>query len=294
MSDLFPDDLLAALAHLRVEARRVPRGGRLAEHHARESGAGIEFRDHRAYAPGDDFRRVDWNLFRRFSRLFLRLADEVRDLPLHVFLDLSDSAWVEDPPRARAGRQAAGVLAAVSLNQLDPAGIFPFGAALGPVLPPLCGRSALPRVLSHLEDLKPLGRTDFAASCRELAALKLRPGLLAVVSDFFDPAGLEAATGALGALRHRLLLVRLGRRSDRDPSLAGDLRLRECESSATLDVTVTDAVRRRYLEAFTAFEENLRAFATRRNAGLLELDVERPVLAQFEPLFPDGVFHPSS
>ncbi len=289
---LFPPELLEALAHLRIAARRVPAGGRHAEHHARESGAGIEFRDHRAYAPGDDLRRVDWHLWGRFARLFLRLSDETRDLPLHLLVDVSDSTWLEVPPRSFAGRQAAGVLAAVSLGQADRVHVFPFGAALGEGMPPASGSRGLPRVLAFLEDLRPLGRTDFQAALWTFARLPLRSGLCVVVSDFFDPAGLAAVREALAAIRHRLLLVRLVRRSDRDPALQGELRLVDCETGDGVDVTLGARALEAYRKEVSAFDQGLRTLAEERGAGEIEIDVEAPVLPQLEPLFAGGVFRP--
>ncbi|MBN2491195.1 MAG: DUF58 domain-containing protein [Planctomycetes bacterium] len=292
MSALFPEDFLAALEHLRIEARQVVRGGRLAEHHAREAGGGIEFRDYRAYVPGDDFRRVDWNLYRRFARVFLRLRDEVRDLPLHVLLDQSDSMWLESPPRADAARRAAAVMAAASLNQLDPVAVHPFGERLGPALGPVRGKRNLHRVLGFLEAQVPLGRTDIGASLAEFGRAPHRPALAVVISDFFDDRGLEAVVKALGALRHRLVLIRVLRPADREPVLAGEFRLADCETDQTLDVSVSEAVQARYRESYRAFEEGIRSFALARGAALLELDADAPTLPQFGVLFPEGVCRP--
>jgi len=290
MSDLFPSDFLAALQHLRIEARQVPRGGRHAEHHAREAGSGIEFRDYRPYVAGDDIRRVDWNLYRRFDRVFLRLLDEVRDLPLHVLLDVSDSMWLESPPRADAARRAAAILAAVSLNQLDAVAVHPFGDRLGPSLPAVRGKRSLHRVLHFLEELTPLGRTNLGDSLEAFNRLPHRRALAVVISDFFDERGLEAIRAALASFRHRLVLIRMYRKSDREPVLQGELRLADCETDQTLDVSISERVLARYRRTFAAFDEGLKTTAANRGATLLELDTDEDLLPQFGDLFPDGVF----
>lgn len=289
MSALFSEDFVAALTSLRIEARRVPRGGRHAEHHAREPGSGIEFRDYRAYTPGDDVRLVDWRLYRRFERLFLRLLDEVRDLPCYVLLDTSDSMWLDDARRATAARRVAAVLAAVSLNQLDAVSIHPFGADLGASSGTVEGKRGLHRVLGFLEALEPAGRTDIRTSLEKFGRLPQRHGLVVVVSDFFDDAGLDAVWQAVRALRHRVALVRLVAASDRDPTIDGELRLEDCETGSTVDVTVTDRVLARYRAAVAEFEQGIEQLAARRGATLLEVDVDQPVLPQFAGLFPDGV-----
>ncbi|MCP4593483.1 MAG: DUF58 domain-containing protein, partial [bacterium] len=136
MGTLFTNDFIRSVARLRILARQVPAGGRHAEQNSRHRGGGIEFRDFRAYVPGDDVRAVDWNLYRRSGQLFLRLFEEPRDLCIHVLLDVSDSMFFEAPPRADAARRMAAVIATVGLNQFDRVSVYPFGAELNAPLPP--------------------------------------------------------------------------------------------------------------------------------------------------------------
>ena len=99
-------------------------GGTLSQ----RSGSSLEFRDHRAYEPGDDLRLVDWNVYLRTERLFVRRADETRVLPVHLFVDASSSMRLDGGPRRRAALQAAAVVAAAALNQSDPVTLTAFGA----------------------------------------------------------------------------------------------------------------------------------------------------------------------
>jgi uncharacterized protein (DUF58 family) len=292
MRQLFPPEFLASIEALRIEARRVPPRGRQAEHQARDPGSGIEFRDYRAYAPGDDPRRVDWNLYARSRKLFMRLSDEVRELPLHVFLDMSDSLWFGDGAAADTARRAAALIAAVGLNQLDRVDLQSFGAQGGPALPALGGKDALPRVLLHLDRLGPLGGTDLAGNLDRLARLPLRKGLAVLISDFFDPRGLDPLEPVLRRLPHRLLMVRVVRPDDRDPALDGELRLEDCETHERVDVAAGREVHARYRALYAAFEDDVRSLAMRLGAHLVELDVSRPVVGQFAALFPEGVFRP--
>jgi len=292
MSNLFDPDLLAALQTLRVEARRVPPLGRHGEHHAREAGTGIEFRDYRSYTPGDDPRRVDWNVYRRSHRLFIRLLDEVRDLPCHLLVDMSDSLWFGDHECADAARRASAILAAICLNQLDRVSVHPLGVRRSASLEKIEGKTALPRVLRFLEEMKPLGATDLRSSLDAFARRPRRSGLAVLISDFYDPAGLGAVEQALRALRHRRVLVRIVRPQDRSPDISGEVRLRDCESAVRLDVAVTERVRARYEEKYAAFEAELLDMAARLRCPLIEIDISQPVLPQFVALFPAGVFRP--
>lgn len=287
-AEIFDPEYLESLKALRFVARRVAAGGRFAEQRSKDLGSGLEFRDYRPYTPGDDFRSIDWNIYRRLGRVFLRLFEELEDLPLYLLPDVSDSMFLEEPPRARAGLRSALALAAISLNQHDRVGIFPFAEDLRVEVRPRAGKRRIYSFADHLARLEPAGPTDFRRSMRRFSSLKLRRGLVAVISDFFDPAGIDAVTASLRPLRHDLLLVQLVRSSDANPDVRGDVRLLDCESGEGRDVSVTPGVLRAYRDAYANFEEGLTTFAQGRRAGLVRLDVEHPVVPQLAALFEAG------
>lgn len=286
--ELFDPEFREAVGRLRIIARRVARGGRHAEQRSRDLGSGIEFRDFRPYSPGDDIRAVDWNIYRRLGRVFLRLFEELEDLPVYLAVDLSESLFLETPPRARAGLRTAFALASIALHQHDRVGIFPFGEDLEVALRPLSGRGRELLCAQTLAGLGPRGATDFRRSFRRFGSMGLREGLLVVISDFLDPGGAEAVREALGAQRHRLLLVVLHRAADRDPALAGDIELVDCESGAAEEVSVTPAVLERVRAAHDRFHGELVALARHRGAGLLRLDADREVVPQLADLLAGG------
>jgi uncharacterized protein (DUF58 family) len=287
-NDLFDARFLESLKTLRIIARRVPRQGRPAEQRSRDMGAGTEFRDFRPYSPGDDFRAIDWNLYRRLGKVFLRLFEELEDLPLYLMPDVSRSMYLESPPRAIAGLRTALALASISLNQLDSVGLFPFSNDIGPQMRPRSGKRQLMTVANFLADLEPGGQTDFARSMKTFSTIRLRQGLVVIVSDFFDPSGLDSALAALKRLRHRVLLVQLVRGVDRDPEIRGDVRVVDCETSTAEDVTVSAAVLAKYRAAYDAFQDRLTKFALARSAGLLRLDADKPVAPQLAKFFETG------
>ena len=248
VDELFDAAFLEAAQRLRLVARRVAPRGRFADQRSRDRGAGLEFQDYRPYAAGDDLRAIDWTVYRRLGRVFLRLFEEHEDLPLYLLPETSGKGRLME----LASRMATGIS-------------------------PPEGRSG----------------TDLRQALKRFRALGLREGLVVVVSDFFDPAGLEAATEALGGLRHRLLLVQLVRAADRDPIGAyggGDLRLVDAESGEAHDVSLDAAALQRYQARYDAFAEGLAALARRRGAGLLALDADAPVVPQLATLFENGRF----
>jgi uncharacterized protein (DUF58 family) len=286
--ELFDARFLESLKHLRLVAKRVPAGGRFAEQRSRDMGHGLEFRDYRPYTPGDDLRAVDWNIYRRLGRVFLRLFEELEDLPLYLLTDVSRSSFLEPEPRVRAGLRAALALASISLGQHDTVGVFPFSDDLSVLLRPQSGKGRVMTYARRLAELEPGGATDIAQAVRRFEGMRLRPGLCVILSDFFDPAGIEVVVDSLKRVRHRLLLVQLVKRGDRDPEVQGDLRLRDCETGAVEDVSVTSQVLDSYRAAYDRFETTLTDFARRRNAGLLRLDTDEEVVPQLATLFETG------
>lgn len=281
-------DFLHSLQRLRLVARRVPRGGRFAEQRSAAQGTGIEFQDYRPYSSGDDLRAIDWNIYRRLGRVFLRLFEEMEDLPVYLLPDHSQSMWLEQPPRIQPCLRATMAFTAIALGQHDRVGVFPFASDLQVLVRPRSGFSSLPGFASRVNALEAGGSTNFVNSLSRFSGLRLRRGLAVVVSDFFDPGGLPAVLEALKKVPHNLLLVQLVRPSDSDPNLQGDLRLRDCESGESHDITVDTQVLQRYRQAYQDFQNGLTEFAQKRNIGLLRLNAEEEVVPQLATLFENG------
>ena len=289
-AQIFDPAFLDSLKHLRIVARRVPRGGRFAEQRSVDAGGGIDFKDFRPYSPGDDFRSIDWNIYQRLGKVFLRLYEELEDLPLYLVPDVSRSLFVEEPPRIISCLRATLALASISLHHHDTVGVFPFSDELGTLWRPQSGVGKLVMLADRLAEVQPGRRTNVERAMDDLNGMDLRRGLVVVLSDFFDPRGVEAVIGGLKRVRHRLLLVQIVRVSDRLPGVTGDLRLVDCESGDAQDVSVTDGVRQRYARSYDAFQSRLNAFARQRGAGLLRLDVEADITDQLATLFETGSY----
>lgn len=293
--ELFDPAFLEAAQRLRLVARRVAPRGRFADQRSRDRGAGLEFQDYRPYVAGDDLRAIDWTVYRRLGRVFLRLFEEHEDLPLYLLPDVSGSAWVEDPPRAVAGLRACLALAAVSLGQHDTVGVFPFSSDLEVLQRPTSGKGRLMQLAARMSTLaEPAaerGATDLRQAMKRFRALGLREGLVVIASDFFDPGGLDAIKDALRGLRHQVLLIQLVRAGDRDPLAAhgpGDLRFVDAETGEARDVSLTADVLARYQARYDEFSSGLASIARGRGAGLLALDADEDVVPQIASLFENG------
>ena len=289
MAALFDGKFIRTIRQLGLTANNVARGGRHADHPAVELGSGVEFRDYRGYTPGDDFRRIDWSLYNRLGRLFVRQFDQLEDFPVYVLIDLSDSMWFDAPARADMARQVAAAVVAAAVNQHDRPQIHPFGAEFASPLRTIHGSNGLARALDYLGNLASLGQTDLVGCLRRFASRRIRNGMLVIVSDFFDPAGIDTITNALRSVRHSMLLVQLARESDREPDVSGEVRLVDCESGTRVDVQADSAVLAAYRDAYDQFQTTLDNFANKRGVAHVKLDVEQPLLDQLDKLFPYGI-----
>lgn len=289
MSRLFDDEFLRTAARLRILAQQVPPGGPRAEQRSPDRGTGLEFRDFRSYVPGDDLRRVDWNAYRRSGRLFLRLFNEPETLAVHVFVDVSQSMFLEAPPRANTARQLAGLIVAVAMGQADRVTIWSFGARLNrPWIVPN-GQAGVHMAFKYLEDLEPLGQTDFTAVFQALHAYPRRKGLVVIISDFFDSRGIAAIFDALRPVQDRLVLAQLVRGVDADPPHQGEVTLVDCETQAETELQITPDVLQRYQANYRTFCDTMLQYAAQRRAAHARIDADVPVLTQVEQLFTLGV-----
>lgn len=292
---LFDPAFVRALEGLRVLARSVPPGGRHAEQRARARGHGQEFTDVRQYVPGDDFRSVDWHVFLRLDKVFVRLFLEDQDLPIWFLIDQSASmargpAVGAGPDRSTVARRVVAALAYVALNHMDRIGVFPVaGEPLRP-LPGLSGKNAFQRLLAYLAALPAAGTTPLVEALQQFAARRLRRGLCVLVSDGFDPRGPEPVVKALGRIPHRLLLVRPVHPGEARPvHLRGELRAVDCESGEHQELSVDDALLDRYAAAYAEFRAALTGAAQRSGGGYLEVATDQPVVPQLASLFRHGV-----
>lgn len=291
--ELFDPEFLAAVSRWSFAGKRVAAGGR---HGARLSpvrGAGIEFKDYRPYSPGDDLRAIDWNLYRRLGKVFVRLFEEEQNLPLYLLPDISGSMFfAEDgPPAIVSGLRSALALAAIGLEHHDTAGLFPFGEQLQVVFRQKSGHTQVMSVARHLarlaENPSP-HRTDLTAALHRFGHLGLRRGLLVVISDFFDPGGIAAIQRAFQPIRHRVLFVQLVRPSDANPVLTGELRLTDCESGTATDLTITPRVLERYRAAYREFDDGLGQLARRHGGQVLKVATDQPLIPQLSGLLQQG------
>jgi uncharacterized protein (DUF58 family) len=203
---LFSEELLARLRRLVVVSRRSAPEGLTGEHRSKRRGSSPEFSDFKSYSQGDDFRRIDWNIYARLDELFVRLSEVTTELTIHVLLDASNSMdWRSDeslPTKARYARRVAGSLCYISLWHFDRIVITPFGETLGAPFGPAQGHAHVTPMLRYLTRVTSMGPTDLASSLDRYVHGWRRPGILMLVSDLLSGEP-EQITEGLRSLRGR-------------------------------------------------------------------------------------------
>ncbi|MGP7796832.1 DUF58 domain-containing protein [Sphingomonas sp. CLY1604] len=288
--ELFDPSFLERLGALSLRIGLAQKGGRLADQRTPARGQGSDFADFKPYVAGDDLRAIDWNIYRRLGKTFVRVFEERQDLPVYLLVDASPSMYVETPPRIAAALRTALAIGAVALQQHDSIHLLTFADDLTLHLRNLTGKAAVARLAQALAGTTGGQRSGLAAALRRLAGMRVRHGLVVVISDFFDDEGAAATVAAMGALPHRLLLVQLVRLHDANPALnpdlAGDVTIDDGERQ--LPLSITPATLERYRALYAEFATTLTGFAHARGAGMVRLDANRDVLDQLVPLLAGG------
>jgi uncharacterized protein (DUF58 family) len=276
----FDDDFLKKLEYLHVVSKRAFAGQNRADRLTPKRGRGLEFADHRPYAPGDDFRHIDWKAYKRLNRLLLRLFDEERDLPIYLMLDVSRS--MAEPAKFDMARRIAAALCYIGLVHLDKLTILPFGAGLGHESSAGRGKGRIFRVFELLERLEPGGPTDLRESFKEFASRPRHVGLTVVISDFLDPGRQEEAKGfepglkILRTLGHDVFVVHVTSQRDRDPGVFGEVRFVDVETGDRREIEVTPRLAAAYRHAWDAHAADLERFCGRYDVGYVRADAARP------------------
>ncbi|HXH11487.1 MAG TPA: DUF58 domain-containing protein [Alphaproteobacteria bacterium] len=245
---LFDTDFLKKLEQLRLTSHRIYHGQGRGEHSTVKIGTSLEFSDYRNYQIGDDYRYIDWNIFSRLDRLFLKVFTAEEDLSIHILLDTSQSMLYGDPPKIEYAKRVAAALGYIGLSNLDRVGITTFGAGLHESTQPRRGRDHFLGLLEYCDRITCIGATDFNRSLMEYSFRSRRAGLAIVISDLLDPQGFERGLEALRFARYDVLLLQILDEEEVRPSYTGPVRLRDLETDHEQRLTIDEILLARYRE----------------------------------------------
>ena len=276
-SALLDPALIAQLDHLELVVRRLFAGRTQGEKPSRRRGTGSEFADYRDYAQGDDLRHIDWNVFGRLDRLFLKLFHVEEDLRLSLFVDTSRSMEYGTPAKLDYAKRLAAALAYVALANLDRVTI---DAAGGPHLdrhPPTRGKAQVWRLLEFLESLRAQGTTNLREALRQFSLRNSTPGLKVVISDFLDKEGYAGALKWLQRGGSEVVLLHVLSPQEVKPPIVGDLALEDCEDGQISEVSITSGLLKRYEANLKALVGGLREYCRTRGLAYFFVQTSHPL-----------------
>ncbi len=272
--DLFNDEFQRKLEYLAVVSRRVFSGAMRAERRTKKTGSGIEFADHRDYAPGDDIRYLDWHAFQKFDRLLIRLYEEEEDLAIYFIIDTSASMGFGEGEKLRQAKRLCAALAYVGLANLDRIAIVAATDEISGRMPTTRGKARIFRIFRFLTGIRAEGATDLGEAMKTFVAQHKRKGLAVLISDLYDPEGFERGINVLRFNRFEPYVIHVVDKRDAKPELKGDVRVYDCETGTEREVTVTAKVLEKYQQAYEAYLEEVQRYCTTRQVSYFRADVE--------------------
>lgn len=221
---------------------------------SRSKGSSVEFSDFREYVPGDDFRRIDWNAYGRFNKLFVKLFMEEREAPVQIFLDSSLSMNFGEPDKNLAARRLAAALSYISLAAYDRVHILPWSDRVQGPFGPFRTQAAFMEVVNLLESVENTGKSCFTEALRKME-WKAGRGISVVITDGLMEEGLDEGLKYLKYRRQEVFLCHILSRQELSPELSGALELIDSETGHKMEVTVSGSL-------MSAYENNLKHFLT--------------------------------
>ncbi|MEQ8210958.1 MAG: DUF58 domain-containing protein [Lacipirellulaceae bacterium] len=259
-SDLFDPDTLAKLGNLELISQNVVDGFLSGKHRSTHKGGYTEFSEYRPYAAGDDLRMLDWKLYAKSDRYYVRQYDDETNLQALLVLDGSGSMAFGRSTVSKwdYARMAASCLARLLLRQRDSAGLAISGQGLRNYLRPLPRANHLAQMLEVMAQSKAEGKTSLAETLLEIPQRLTRRGMVIVLSDCFgDPEVLRNAFEQIRLRGHDLLLFQVLAPEEITFPFRRASFFRDLELPRRLQVQPT-AVRRQYLKQFNSFQDQLR------------------------------------
>jgi uncharacterized protein (DUF58 family) len=283
---LFDESFLRKLERLAILSRRAMAGQLQGERRSPKRGQSVEFADFRAYVPGDDFRRIDWNAYARLERFFIKLFVEEEDLTVHLLVDTSRSMDWGQPNKLWYAVRAAGALGYVALAGLDRVTVTAFGddgKGDAHYFPPRRGKGQALALFSFLQTLGVGSRTDLAPRLRTYAAAATQPGPLLLFSDLLDE-GWADGLRALASRGFEVTVLHILAPDEVKPDTstwlsegpAADFKLLDVETGAEVEITADYDLLERYRDGLVTWREELRRFCGSRGMHYVPVETSLP------------------
>jgi uncharacterized protein (DUF58 family) len=285
LSPLFDETFLRKVDRLSLVVRKRRSGQVRGERRSTKRGTSVEFADYRDYTKGDDLRRVDWNIYARLERPFVKLFEEEEDLTVHLLLDGSGSM---DWPRGAAApthkwlyaRRTAAALGYIALGSGDRLTVAVLqespAATPEPRFGPARGKGQTLPLLRFLAEGNAEGETDLSQALHNYAFAARRPGLAVLISDLFSPSGYQDGLSTLLARGYEAIVLHVLSPEEANPPIAGDLKLVDVESHHEQEVSIDAGMRALYRQRLAAWQDENNRWCGQRGVAYVPVVTDTP------------------
>ena len=277
------DQFFSRLETLALELKADLGGFFGGKHLVRTYGQTVEFADYREYMLGDDIRRIDWNLYSRFEKFFLKLFTDERQMHTQIFIDCSASMGRDMPEKANYTIGVAAALGYLSVHNMDKVSFKlvkgdktedPFGT--------IVGKKSFFNAISTLENLEFDGDSDIGKAVAGCPNLGSNDGLAVIISDFFTDNDWKRAVDYLTYKHKQVLLIQVLTPEEIEPSYSGRVNLIDSEAMGmddlkNLKIRINRSHQLAYDEAIKLHREEIRSFAVSRDAGFVSVRCDQPI-----------------
>lgn len=246
-------------------------------------GQTVEFADYREYQLGDDIRRIDWNLYSRFEKYFLKLFTDERQMQIQIFLDCSASMGKNNRGKGSYAVAAAAALGFLAVQNMDRLSFYfmkgdesvnPYGT--------IVGKNSFFRAMKDFQQVKFEGDTNIENCVKSCQNTGNRNGLTVIISDFFTDSDWKKAVDYLMYKKRQVMLVQILSPEEVDPSYDGRVNLLDSEAEDIADfrnmkIKITRSMRKAYDEAFKDFKEDIKNFCLKRNVDFVSVRTDLPI-----------------
>ncbi len=281
---LLPEAVRRRLDGLMLTARRIRAGRMKGERRSSKRGTSIEFADYRNYTPGDDLRKLDWNVYARLERPYVKLLEDEEDLAVHVLLDISASMDWPAPAGDAASphhklyyaQRLAAALGYIALKTGDRLMLHALNDRGTQLFGPVRGRGQTVGLLRFAQSLHAEGIADLNEGLREFSIRERRAGLVILISDGFSPTGISEGLKRLQGKGHDVVFLQVLSPDEVMPPMAGDLRLIDVETGAAQEVTIDANMRTLYQQRLESWLDGIRDECARRGVHYLMVQTDTP------------------
>jgi len=282
-NQIIDENFLSRLEAVSMHMKNPMRGYFGGTHRTKSYGSTVEFADFREYALGDDIRRIDWNLYSRFEKHFIRLFVDEKQMHIQIFLDGSASMYKGDPGKAIYAMKAAAALSFLSMRNMDKTSLrIMRGTNVEDIGGIMLGKAAFYRGMNELDKLQFKGDADLEKSITSCMNPGHDDGLTVIISDFFSETDFRKAIDFLLYRKRQVMLIQVLSPEEIDPDYSGRRQLMDSESEDILDeknmkMRITRASIKTYKQALGDYIDEVKQFCSSRGVAFFSVNSDEPV-----------------